>query len=249
MAGHSKFKNIMYRKGAQDAKRARLFAKLAREISVAAKSGISEPEKNPRLKNAIINARAENMPKEKIDKAIQKSVGGENDASYEEMHYEGYGPEGIAIIVDVLTDNRNRTASEIRSIFNKHGGTMGETGSVNFLFSRNGIIKYPSSVCPADIFFDKAADSECKDINSDEDFHEVICDSEKLGLVRNFLSNKLGDPLSAKLEWMPLTPVKIDESKLDSLIKFLEVLEDNDDVQDVYANLEVTKEILEKISI
>ena len=146
MAGHSKFKNIMYRKGAQDAKRARLFAKLAREISVAAKSGIPEPEKNPRLKNAIINARAENMPKEKIDKAIQKSVGGENDASYEEMHYEGYGPEGIAIIVDVLTDNRNRTASEIRSIFNKHGGTMGETGSVNFLFSRNGIIKYHNRI-------------------------------------------------------------------------------------------------------
>ena len=248
MAGHSKFKNIMYRKGAQDAKRAKLFAKLAREISVAAKSGIPEPEKNPRLKNAIINARVENMPKEKIDKAMQKSIGGENDASYEKIHYEGYGPEGVAFIVDILTDNRNRTASEIRSVFSKHGGAMGETGSVNFLFSRNGIIKYPSTSCSADKFFETAVDSECIDINSDNDFHEVICNSEKFAIVRNFLSNKLGDPISAKLEWLPISPVSIDKNKLESLIRFIEVLEDNDDVQDVYYNFEVTKELLETIS-
>ena len=248
MAGHSKFKNIMYRKGAQDAKRAKLFAKLAREISVAAKSGIPEPEKNPRLKNAIINARVENMPKEKIDKAMQKSIGGANDALYEKIHYEGYGPEGVAFIVDVLTDNRNRTASEIRSVFSKHGGAMGETGSVNFLFSRNGIIKYPSTSCSADNFFETAVDSECIDINSDNDFHEVICDSEKFAIVRNFLSNKLGDPISAKLEWLSISPVSIDKNKLESLIRFIEVLEDNDDVQDVYYNFEVTKELLETIS-
>ena len=248
MAGHSKFKNIMYRKGAQDAKRSKLFAKLAREISVAAKSGIPEPDKNPRLKNAILNARSENMPKDKIDKAIQKSLSSEANTTYEEIHYEGYGPDGIAIIVDVLTDNRNRAASEIRSVFTKYNGAMGETGSVSFLFSRSGVIKYPASICEADNFFDVAADSQCKDIISDNEFHEVICDSDKFGLVRDFLSKKLGDPISAKLEWVPVSPVKIDENKIENLLKFLEVLDDNDDVQDVYTNFEFSNNMLEKLS-
>jgi YebC/PmpR family DNA-binding regulatory protein len=248
MAGHSKFKNIMYRKGAQDAKRAKLFAKLAREISVAAKSGMPEPDKNPRLKNAIINARSENMPKDKIDKAVQKSAGGDTETLYEEFHYEGYGPEGIALIVDVLTDNRNRTASEIRSAFSKHGGTLGETGSVNFLFSRSGIIKYPISVCKADDFFDIAAESQCNDINHDEEFHEAVCEIEKFGTVRDFLSKQLGDPISAKLEWTAISPITIDNEKLEKLIKLMEALEENDDVQNVYTNIKITKENLHEVT-
>ena len=203
MAGHSKFKNIEYRKGAQDAKRAKLFSKMAREITVAAKTGIPEAEKNPRLRNAIISARAENMPKDRIEKAIQKAVGGNDDAVYEEIRYEGYGPGSVAVIIDVLTDNRNRTASEIRSAFSKNGGSLGETGSLGFVFKRKGVIKFNTDKFDENAFFEHAADAGAEDILSDENEHTAICISENFGNVRDTLTKNIGDPTSAKLEWVP----------------------------------------------
>ena len=194
MAGHSKFKNIQYRKGAQDAKRAKLFSKMAREITVAAKSGLPEPEKNPRLRNAIISARAENMPKDRIEKAVQKAIGGNDDAVYEEIRYEGYGPGSIAIIIDVLTDNRNRTASEIRSNFNKNGGSMGEAGSLSFVFTRKGVIKFSAEQCSEDKFFELAAEAGAEDISSDMIEHTAICIVEDFGNVRDSITLKIGEP-------------------------------------------------------
>jgi len=248
MAGHSKFKNIMYRKGAQDAKRAKLFSKMAREITVAAKSGIPEPEKNPRLRNAIISARAENMPKDRIEKAIQKASGGNDEAHYDEIRYEGYGPGKVAIIIDVLTDNKNRTASEIRSAFSKNGGTLGETGSLNFVFSKKGVLKYKIEACDENNFFDFAADAGAEDITSEENNHTAICKSEDFGNVRDILTNKIGDPLSAKLEWVPQNFQKINEENAEKIIKFIDLLEDNDDVQNVYTNFEISDEIMERIA-
>ena len=188
------------------------------------------------------------MPKENIERAVKKASGTDDSENYEEIRYEGYGPGGVAVIVEALTDNRNRTASEIRSAFSKHGGTLGETGSVNFLFSRNGIIKYPISVCKADDFFDIAAESQCNDIHHDEDFHEAVCEIEKFGTVRDFLSKQLGDPLSAKLEWTAISPITIDNEKIEKLIKLMEALEENDDVQNVYTNIKITKENLHEIT-
>ena len=248
MAGHSKFKNIMYRKGAQDAKRAKLFSKMAREITVAAKSGIPEAEKNPRLRNAIISARAENMPKDRIEKAIQKATGENEETNYEEIRYEGYGPGSVAVIIDVLTDNRNRTASEIRSAFSKSGGSLGETGSLSFVFTRKGVIKFKLDACDENIFFDYAADAGAEDINSEEDVHIAICKSEDFGFVRDSLSNKIGDPSSAKLEWVPQNYQQVDEENAEKIIKFIDILEDNDDVQNVYTNFEISDEIMEKIA-
>jgi len=248
MAGHSKFKNIMYRKGAQDAKRAKLFSKMAREITVAAKTGIPEPEKNPRLRNAIISARAENMPKDRIERAIQKAIGGNDDANYEEIRYEGYGPASVAIIIDVLTDNRNRTASEIRSTFSKNGGTLGETGSLSYIFSRKGVIKFNTDLCDENKFFDIAADVGAEDINSDENEHIAVCQSEDFGTVRDQLSSKIGDPISAKLEWVPQSYQKITEEYAEKIIKLIDLLEDNDDVQNVYTNCDISDEIMENIT-
>lgn len=248
MAGHSKFKNIQFRKGAQDAKRAKLFSKMAREITVAAKTGLPEAEKNPRLRNAIINARAENMPKDKIEKAIQKAIGGNDDAVYEEIRYEGYGPGSIAIIIDVLTDNRNRTASEIRSAFSKNGGALGETGSLSFVFTRKGVIKFNTEKCDENTFFELAAESGAEDINSDITEHTAICMSEDFGNVRDSLTKKISDPISAKLEWVPQTLQSINEEQAEKILKFIDILEDNDDVQTVYTNLDITEEVMEKIN-
>ena len=248
MAGHSKFKNIQFRKGAQDAKRAKLFSKMAREITVAAKTGLPEAEKNPRLRNAIINARAENMPKDRIEKAIQKAIGGNDDAVYEEIRYEGYGPGSIAIIIDVLTDNRNRTASEIRSAFNKNGGALGETGSLSFVFTRKGVIKFNTEKCDENTFFELAAESGAEDINSDITEHTAICMSEDFGNVRDSLTKKISDPISAKLEWVPQTLQSINEEQAEKILKFIDILEDNDDVQTVYTNLDITEEVMEKIN-
>ena len=248
MAGHSKFKNIMYRKGAQDAKRAKLFSKMAREITVAAKSGIPEAEKNPRLRNAIISARAENMPKDRIEKAIQKATGENEETNYEEIRYDGYGPGSVAVIIDVLTDNRNRTASEIRSAFSKNGGSLGETGSLSFVFTRKGVIKFKVETCNENNFFDFAADAGAEDIISDEDTHVAICKSENFGNVRDSLTNKIGDPLSAKLEWVPQNYQLVNEEDAEKIIKFVDILEDNDDVQNVYTNFEISEEIMEKIA-
>ena len=248
MAGHSKFKNIQFRKGAQDAKRAKLFSKMAREITVAAKTGLPEAEKNPRLRNAIINARAENMPKDRIEKAIQKAIGGNDDAVYEEVRYEGYGPDSIAVIIDVLTDNRNRTASEIRSTFSKNGGALGETGSLSFVFTRKGVIKFNTEKCDENTFFELAAESGAEDINSDITEHTAICMSEDFGNVRDSLTKKISDPISAKLEWVPQTLQSINEEQAEKILKFIDILEDNDDVQTVYTNLDITEEVMEKIN-
>ena len=248
MAGHSKFKNIMYRKGAQDAKRAKLFSKMAREITVAAKSGIPEAEKNPRLRNAIISARAENMPKDRIEKAIQKATGENDETSYEEIRYEGYGPGSVAVIIDVLTDNRNRTASEIRSAFSKNGGSLGETGSLSFVFNRKGVIKFKIEDCDENNFFDYAADAGAEDISSEDDAHVAICKSEEFGNVRDTLSSKIGNPSSAKLEWVPQNYQQVNQGDAEKIIKFIDVLEDNDDVQNVYTNFEISDEIMEKIA-
>ena len=248
MAGHSKFKNIQYRKGAQDAKRAKLFSKMAREITVAAKSGLPEPEKNPRLRNAIISARAENMPKDRIEKAVQKAIGGNDDAVYEEIRYEGYGPGSIAIIIDVLTDNRNRTASEIRSNFNKNGGSMGEAGSLSFVFTRKGVIKFSAEQCSEDKFFELAAEAGAEDISSDMIEHTAICIVEDFGNVRDSITLKIGDPTSAKLEWVPQNLQSINEEQAGKLLKFIDILEDNDDVQTVYSNAQISDEVMEKIN-
>jgi YebC/PmpR family DNA-binding regulatory protein len=247
MAGHSKFKNIQYRKGAQDAKRAKLFSKMAREITVAAKTGIPEAEKNPRLRNAIISARAENMPKDRIEKAVQKAIGGNDDAVYEEIRYEGYGPGSVAVIIDVLTDNRNRTASEIRSAFSKNGGSMGETGSLGFVFKRKGVIKFNNEKFNEDSFFEQAADAGAEDIISEKNEHTAICVSEEFGKVRDTLTDKIGDPSSAKLEWVPQNLQPINEEQAEKILKFIDILEDNDDVQTVYTNLDVSEEVMDKI--
>ena len=248
MAGHSKFKNIQFRKGAQDAKRAKLFSEMARVITVAAKTGLPEAEKNPRLRNAIINARAENMPKDRIEKAIQKAIGGNDDAVYEEIRYEGYGPGSIAIIIDVLTDNRNRTASEIRSAFSKNGGALGETGSLSFVFTRKGVIKFNTEKCDENTFFELAAEAGAEDINSDITEHTAICMSEDFGNVRDSLTKNISDPISAKLEWVPQTLQSINEEQAEKILKFIDILEDNDDVQTVYTNLDITEEVMEKIN-
>ena len=247
MAGHSQFKNIMFRKGAQDAKRSRMFSKLAREITVAAKMGLPEPDKNPRLRAAIIAARVQNMPKDNIDRAIKKSQGGDAD-NYEEVRYEGYGPGGIAVIIEALTDNRNRTAAEVRSIFAKNGGSLGETGSVGFMFNRVGLISYPLTVGDADSMLEAAIDAGADDCGSSEDGHEVTTSVEQLGAVRDALEAKFGPAAGAKLVWKPVNTNPVGEDDARTLFKMLDTLDDNDDVQNVYANFEVSDSLMAKLS-
>ncbi len=248
MAGHSKFKNIMHRKGAQDAKRAKVFAKHAREIFVAAKSGMPDPEKNARLRTAIIAARAVNTPKENIERAIKKAEGG-GEENYDEVRYEGYGPGGVAVIVEALTDNRNRTASEVRSTFTKHGGNLGETGSVGFMFERMGIIRYPADVADADTMFEQALEAGASDVSSDEDGHEISCAPDDFAQVRDALVEKFGDPAEASLDWKPNTTTELDEQNASTMLKLIDVLEDNDDVQSVSSNFEVSDEVMAKLSV
>lgn len=247
MAGHSKFKNIMYRKGAQDSKRAKVFSKHAREIYVAAKSGMPDPDKNPRLRTAILAARAVNTPKDNIERAIKKAEGsgGEN---YEEVRYEGYGPGGTAVIVEALTDNRNRTASEVRSTFAKHGGNMGESGSVGFMFERMGIIEYSADAADADTMFEEALEAGAADVTSDEDGHEINCAPEDFARVRDVLVKKFGNSTQAHLGWKPNITTDLDEQAAATMFKMIDVLEDNDDVQSVSSNFEVSDEILAKLS-
>jgi len=247
MAGHSKFKNIMYRKGAQDAKRAKVFAKHAREIYVAAKSGMTDPDKNPRLRGAIVAARGVNMPKDNIDRAIKKAEGGGGE-NYEEVRYEGYGPGGTAVIVEALTDNRNRTASEVRSTFAKHGGNLGETGSVGFMFERRGLIEYPVDVADADTVFEEALEAGAEDVSSDGDGHEISCAPDDFAAVRDVLLKKFGDPTEARLNWKPNMTTDLDEKGAETMLKLIDVLEDNDDVQSVSSNFEISDEILAKLS-
>ena len=248
MAGHSKFKNIMHRKGAQDAKRAKVFAKHIRELTVASKIGLPDPNMNPRLRTAIAAAKAVNMPKDNMERAIKKGAGGGDDTNFDEVRYEGYGPGGVAIIVETLTDNRNRTASEVRAAFTKFGGNLGETGSVGFMFDQVGLIKFSADTANTDDMFEAALDAGASDVESSEDGHEVYCDPNDLGTVRDALEEKFGTPEDARLDWKPQTTTELDEDKAATLLKLLDVLEDNDDVQRLASNFEVSDEVMERLS-
>ncbi len=246
MAGHSKFKNIMHRKGRQDAKRAKVFAKLAKEISVAARAG-TDIDFNPRLRLAVSAAKAQNMPHDNIKRAIQRAEAGDG-ANYDEVRYEGYGPGGVAVIVESLTDNRNRTASEIRSAFSKHGGNMGETGSVAFMFDRVGLIVYGADKASADDMFEAALEAGAQDVESSDETHEVTCDPDDFSTVRDSLEGSFGDPEDARLDWKPQNAIAVDEDTAGTLLKLLDALEDNDDVQRVAANFDVDDSVLERLS-
>ncbi|MGD1934843.1 MAG: YebC/PmpR family DNA-binding transcriptional regulator [Candidatus Phaeomarinobacter sp.] len=247
MAGHSQFKNIMHRKGAQDAKRSKIFAKLAREITVAAKLGMPDPAMNPRLRGAIQAARAENMPKDNIDRAIKKSQAGDED-NFENVRYEGFGPGGIGVIVEALTDNRNRSASEIRAAFSKNGGNLGETGSVSFMFNQVGRIEYPADVTDADAMFDAAIEAGAEDVTSDEDGHEIITAADSLNEVSTAMEEKLGEPRKSALVWKPQNSIEVDGDAAATLLKLLDALDDNDDVQQTYANFELSDSVLESLT-
>jgi YebC/PmpR family DNA-binding regulatory protein len=247
MAGHSQFKNIMHRKGRQDAARSRAFSKVSKEITVAAKLGGPDPAMNPRLRLAIQNARAENMPKDNIERAIKKAEGGEADA-YESARYEGYGPGGVAIIVEALTDNRNRTAGAVRSYFAKHGGSMGEPGSVAFNFARVGEIVYPVSAGSAEEMLEAAIEAGAEDVVSDESGHLVTCAFEDIAEVSSLLADRLGEATSVKLVWRPHTMSPVDEDTARTIMKLLGALDDDEDVQNVSANFEVSDEVLEKLT-
>lgn len=245
MAGHSKFKNIMHRKGAQDKKRSKVFSKLSKEITVAAKMGTPDPDMNPRLRTAIAAARAQNMPKDNIERAIKKSQ--QDGENYEEVRYEGFGPAGVGVIVEALTDNRNRTASEVRTIFSKNGGNLGETGSVSFMFDRVGAIEYAGDVASVDDMLEAAIEAGADDCESDDDLHTLYTDAEALHEVAKTLEDKYGDPQSARIIWKPQNNIDVDDEKGEKLLKLLDLLEDSDDVQYVYANFEVSDELVEKM--
>jgi len=248
MAGHSKFKNIMHRKGAQDKKRSSLFSKLSKEITVAAKMGGPDVDANPRLRLAVNNARSNSMPKDNIERAIKKSQGGEGD-DYEEIRYEGFGPGGVAIIVESLTDNRNRAASEIRTAFNKNGGNLGETGSVSYQFDHVGEIVFEASVKDADEMFEAALEAGAEDVESDDEVHEIYCAMEDLHTVREAMVEAIGEePKSAKLIWKGQNDIELDEENATKLMKMIDVLDDLDDVQNVYGNYQISDEIMEKLA-
>ncbi|MBE6447155.1 MAG: YebC/PmpR family DNA-binding transcriptional regulator [Alphaproteobacteria bacterium] len=236
MAGHSQFKNIMYRKGAQDAKRAKIFSKISREITVAVKEGGADPESNSRLRSALLSARSENMPKDNVERAIKKASGGSGDANYQSVRYEGYGPAGVAIIVEGLTDNKNRTAPAVRSIFTKFGGNLGETNSVSFQFDHIGYITYPLSIASEEEVFEASIEAGANDITADNDGYEIICSIENLNTVRDCLTSKFGDPLEAKVTWRPKNTIDVDADSARTLFKLIDSLEDDDDVQSVVAN-------------
>ncbi|MGF7162191.1 YebC/PmpR family DNA-binding regulatory protein [Rhodoligotrophos appendicifer] len=247
MAGHSQFKNIMHRKGAQDAKRAKVFSKHSREITVAAKAGGPDPASNARLRLAIQNARAENMPKDNIERAIKKAAGGDAD-TYEEIRYEGYGPGGVAVIVETLTDNRNRTASNVRATFSKFGGNLGETGSVSFMFDRVGQIVYKPEIGDADAVLEAAIDAGAEDVQSDADGHVITCAFAELSEVAAALQDTLGEAESVRPFWRPQNGTPVDEERAQSMLKLVSSLEDDDDVQNVYSNFEVEDDVMAKLT-
>lgn len=247
MAGHSQFKNIMHRKGRQDAQRSKAFAKLGRELTVAAKQGVPDPAMNARLRAAIIAARAQNMPKDTIERAIKKGSGGGEDGNYEEVRYEGFGPGGVAIIVEALTDNRNRTAGDIRTLFGKNGGTLGELNSVSYQFGRVGEIYYPASAATGDAMFEAALEAGADDVVSDADGHTINCAIDALGAVRDALEAKFGTPERAKLVWKPQATIPLDEEAARTLLKLLDALDDNDDVQSVAANYEIAEDLMARL--
>ena len=247
MAGHSQFKNIMHRKGRQDAMRSKVFGKLAREITVAAKMGVPDPDMNPRLRAAILAARAENMPKDNIERAIKKAQGGDAE-TYETIRYEGYGPGGVAVIVEALTDNRNRTASEVRSTFSKHGGNLAETGAVSFMFDRVGVVEFDAHVASADDMLEAAIEAGADDVQSSQAGHEIYCAGDSLGEVAKALEARFGEPRRTALVWKPQNTVSVDDESGEKLLKLIDVLEDNDDVQNVFANFEVSDALVQKMS-
>jgi YebC/PmpR family DNA-binding regulatory protein len=246
MAGHSQFKNIMHRKGRQDAVKSKLFSKLAREITVAAKLGTPDPAMNPRLRAAMLAARAENMSKDSIDRAIKKAIGGDTEA-YDEIRYEGYGPGGVAVIVEALTDNRNRTASDVRSYFTKTGGNLAETGAVSFMFDRVGLIEFDAKVATADAMLEAAIEAGADDVASTEDGHEVYAAQDSFATVAKALEAKFGEPRKAALVWKPQNTVPIDDEKGEKMFKLMELLNEHDDVQNVYANFEMSDALMAKM--
>ena len=247
MAGHSQFKNIMHKKGRADKARSKLFGKLAREITTAAKLGQPDPAFNPRLRAAILAARAENMTKDVIERAIRKASG--NDAEhYDEMRYEGYGPGGVAVIVETLTDNKNRTAGEVRAIFSKNGGNLAETGAVSFMFSHVGIVEFDAKVASADAMLDAAIEAGADDVISSDDGHQIITTPETLNDVAKALEAKFGEPRKASLLWKPQNTVALDDESGEKVLKLIESLDDSDDVQNVYANFEVSDALVARMS-
>ncbi|MDE0060616.1 MAG: YebC/PmpR family DNA-binding transcriptional regulator [Defluviicoccus sp.] len=248
MAGHSKFKNIMHRKSAQDAKRSKLFTRLIRELTVAARAGLPDPDQNPRLRSAVAAAKAANMGGETIERAIRRGSGAEDGEQYDEIRYEGYGPGGIAIIAEALTENRNRTAAEVRAAFAKHGGNLGETNSVSFMFDRVGAVRYTGGSASGDEMFEAALEAGATDVESAEDGHEVVCAPEDFNEVREALETRFGTPESAELAWRPSSTVEVDEAGAEKLFRLLEALEENDDVQSVAANFSVADDIMARLT-
>ena len=246
MAGHSKFKNIMHRKGAQDKKRSNLFSKLSREITVAARSGMPDPDMNPRLRLAVNNAKGQSMPKDNIQRAIDKATGGDED-NYEEVRYEGYGPGGVALIVEALTDNRNRTATNVRTAFSKNGGNMGTEGSVAHGFDRLGLIEYPASAGDEEKVLEAAMEAGAQDIESSEDGHTIWTAAEDLHQVAGDLEKILGEAENVKLAWKPTVTVEMEEGPAGTLLKLVDALDDDDDVQTVWGNYEIPDEVMEKL--
>jgi len=246
MAGHSQFKNIMHKKGKQDAIRSKLFSKFAREITVAAKMGMPDPAMNPRLRLAVLAARQENMPKDNIERAIKKAVGGDAE-NYDEVRYEGYAPGGVAVIIEALTDNRNRTAGEVRSYFTKAGGALAETGAVSFMFDHVGSIEYPGSVGSEDAIMEAAIEAGADDVISGEEGHEVVTTIENFTEVAKALEAKFGEPRKSKLVWKPQNTITVDDEAGEKILKLIGNLEDNDDVQNVYANFEISDALMKKM--
>ena len=246
MAGHSKFKNIQHRKGAQDKKRAKIFGRLIKELTVAARGG-TDPDSNPRLRTALAAARSANMPKDNIERVLKRAAGGEGEA-YDEIRYEGYGPGGTALIVESMTDNRNRTASEVRAAFNKYGGSLGETGSVSFMFDRVGQLIYPADAADADTMFEAAFDAGADNVESDESGHEITCAPEDYNSVSEALFTAFGVPEEAGLVWKPQTTIEVNERQASTLIKLLDVLDDNDDVQAIASNFDIPDEVMAKLA-
>ncbi|MBU3721262.1 MAG: YebC/PmpR family DNA-binding transcriptional regulator [Burkholderiaceae bacterium] len=246
MAGHSKFKNIMHRKGAQDKKRSALFSKLSREITVAAKMGLPDPDANARLRAAVLAARAQSMPKDNIQRAIDKASGSDME-TYEEIRYEGFGPGGVAIIVEALTDNRNRTATNVRTAFSKNGGNMGTAGSVSHGFDRLGLIEYPGSAGDADTVFEAALEAGADDVESSDDGHSIWTSIDALHEVAKALEAALGEPEGVKLAWKPTTMVEVGEEDAGKLLRMIDTLEEDDDVQTVWGNYDVPDAVMEKL--
>lgn len=244
MAGHSQFKNIMHRKGAQDARRGKVFTKIIRELTVAAKTGLPDAESNPRLRSAISAAREANMPRDTIERAIKRGAGGEDEAQYEEVRYEGYGPGGVALIVEALTDNRNRTAGDVRSAFTKSGGALGESNSVAFGFVRLGRIRYKAAIGGEDTVMEAALEAGADDMNLVDDHYEIDCGFNELFAVRDGLAARFGEPESAAPAWKPLNTIAVDDSQAEKLLRLIENLEDFDDVQSVWGNYEISDSFL-----